>query len=66
MFFFRKRQFSNGHKNSLIANIYINFCILALLSMEYPNLKSTFSWDLLESLTLVNRLREYDNGSPFI
>ena len=26
--------------------------------MENPNLKSTFSWDLFEILTLANRLRE--------
>ena len=66
MFFFcQKWQFSNGHKNSFIAPVDINFknsftatvhkfYILAKPTMENQNLKSTFLWDLLEILTLVN------------
>ena len=27
--FYRKRQFSNGHKNSFIASIVLKFCIMA-------------------------------------
>ena len=54
--FCQKRQFSNDHKKSFIAPIDLIFCILASLFMENPNLKSTFSWDLLEILTLANQL----------
>ena len=40
--FYRKRRFSNGHKNSFIAPIDLTFCSLAQLSVENANLKSIF------------------------
>ena len=47
-----KRIFSDGHKNSSKAPINLKFCIWTQLSMENRIRKSTFSWDLLEILTL--------------
>ena len=52
--FYQIRLFSNGQKNSFIAPIDLKFCILTQLSIENPNLKSIFSWDLLEILIVAN------------
>ena len=47
MLFLRKTAISSGRNNSFIAPIDLKNFILA-----YLYLKSTFSWDLLEMLTL--------------
>ena len=48
--FYQKRWFSIGHESRSVDDL--KFSILPQLSVEDPNLKSTFSWDLLQNSTL--------------
>ena len=56
--FYQRQRFSDGQKSFIAPHDLIEFCILAELSMGNPNLRSIFSWDLLEIFTLANRLNK--------